>query len=82
MTTLTKRELEKFSDAAGQHIADTDRSGVPVAERHLARFQEIMARRNRQHVARQALSVFDNRTRARLSESVILQSVPELALAR
>ena len=45
MTTFTKQELERFSDAAGRHIAETDGCGMPVAARHSARFQELLARR-------------------------------------
>ncbi|MEN3233798.1 hypothetical protein PUR29_09310 [Methylobacterium ajmalii] len=47
MTTFTRHELEQFSDAAGRAIASADGCNVPVASRHAARFQQLMARRNR-----------------------------------
>lgn len=47
MPILTRYELERFSDAAGRLMAETDGQGVPMADRHVARFQQLKARRAR-----------------------------------
>lgn len=47
MPVLTRSELERCSDAAGRLLAETDREGTPVADRHAARFAALMKQRAR-----------------------------------
>lgn len=50
MPELTSHDLERFSDAAGRLMAETDGHNIPTAGRHIARFAELVARHQRARV--------------------------------